>query len=250
MPSNATPPRNLFLQNVSHRSVRDRLLIAPSVLSANFGMIGDECAAAIGAGADLLHLDVMDGHFVPNLTMGPDMVEGLRKHLPDAMLDAHLMVENPAQFVDAFARAGADNFTFHLEVVDRDDALRLRDRIHRLGMSAGLAINPPTPIEPHLDLFGEFDVALVMSVNPGFSGQAFIGAVLEKVRRLRSQYSNHILVQMDGGLGSDTLPEVIDAGCRVAVAGSAFFGQRRSLWADLCTSWHRLLPTNRAHSAR
>lgn len=208
-------------------------LIAPSILAADFARMGDECAAAIGAGADLLHLDVMDGHFVPNLTMGPDMCRCLRRALPGAVLDVHLMVTNPARFVEPFARAGADMITFHVEAVPPEQVAPLIGDIHAAGCAAGLAINPPTPVEAMLPHLAAPDMILVMSVNPGYAGQAFIESVLSKTRIIRSRLRTEQRLEMDGGLSPTNAGTVRGAGCDVLVAGSALFGQPRSAWAGL-----------------
>lgn len=207
-------------------------LIAPSILSADFARMGDDCRhilAPESGDADLLHLDVMDGHFVPNLTMGPDMCRALRRSIPDAFLDVHLMVTDPAQYVDPFADAGANHLTFHVEVTpDRKTLDALVARIVARGMSAGLAINPPTPIDRLWSLVPAGDSAglellLVMSVNPGFSGQSFIAETLTKTRAIREAFGEAMRVQMDGGVNLESAPACREAGCDVIVAASAIF---------------------------
>ena len=200
-------------------------LIAPSILSADFARMGEECRGVIDAGADLLHLDVMDGHFVPNLTMGPDLCRCLRKALPDVHLDVHLMVTDPEKYFEPFAKAGANHISFHIEAVAIDAVPRLLDRIRALGCEAGIAINPPTPIDRLLPVATLPDLLLVMSVNPGFSGQAFIASTLEKTRALRAIARKDQRIQMDGGVGVANANDVRAAGCDVLVAASAIFGR-------------------------
>lgn len=202
-----------------------RPLISASVLSADFGHLVDESRAILEAGAEMLHLDVMDGHFVPNLTMGPDLCAGLRRHLPDAFLDVHLMVTDPAMFVEPFAKAGANLFTFHIEAahIGGFDVRELADRIHNLDMAAGLAINPPTDVDvilPHLDAF---DMILVMSVDPGYSGQSFISDVLAKTKTIRENLRDDQRLQMDGGVDPTTARECEAHGCDIFAAASALF---------------------------
>ena len=199
-------------------------LVAPSILSADFARMGEECRTVLEHGAHMLHLDVMDGHFVPNLTMGPDMCRWLRRFFPDTFLDVHLMVTDPAAYVDPFVKAGANLITFHVEAVGAAGVRALIEDIQSRGISAGLAINPPThleAIEPFLDLP---DLVLVMSVNPGFSGQSFITQTLEKTRVIAGRLRPNQRLQMDGGIGPQNAATVRAAGCDVLVAASALFG--------------------------
>ena len=209
------PPPDLIRQPTSLP------LVAASILGADFARLGDEAEHVLRAGADLLHLDVMDGHFVPNLTMGPDVCKALRRALPDALLDVHLMVENPGAFLEPFARAGGNHATFHIEV--DVDHIRMAEDARRLGMTAGLAINPPTPVEAVLPLIAAFDMILVMSVNPGFAGQQFIGNVLEKAKQIAPRLRKDQRLEVDGGVDAQTAVACRDAGCDVLVAASAIF---------------------------
>jgi ribulose-phosphate 3-epimerase len=206
-----------------------RPLVAASILSADFGRMAEECRDVLDKGADLLHVDVMDGHFVPNLTMGPDMVRGLRRHFPDVLLDVHMMVERPELFVDAFAAAGANTYTFHLEVCSGlrsggIDAVAMIDRIRALGMSAGMAVNPPTPPEGLLPLLPKLDLVLVMSVNPGRSGQKFMSEVLPKAQWAKARIGPNTRLEMDGGISPATVAQATAAGVDMLVTASALFG--------------------------
>lgn len=209
-----------------------RLKIAPSILSADFARLGEEVRAVEEAGADMIHVDVMDGHFVPNLSMGPMVVAALRRatRLP---LDVHLMIEEPARYAGAFIDAGASHITFHAEVV-RDARAFARD-LRARGVGAGISINPETPVDSVLDLVSELDMVLVMTVHPGFGGQSFLGENLEKARRIRERERDDakrgpgrerpLDVEVDGGVDAKTAPSCWEAGCNVLVAGNAIFGK-------------------------
>jgi len=219
-------------------------LVAPSILSADFADLGADCAHILdpsAGGADLLHVDIMDGHFVHNLTMGPALVRSLRKALPGAFLDVHLMVTDPGQYLEPFAEAGANHLTFHIEpVLDPRagtglsplsagyDPVELAERIRHRGLTAGLAVNPPTDVETVLPFIEHFDLILVMSVNPGFSGQSFIPEVLAKTRVISERLEPHQRLEMDGGIGPDTARDCREAGCDVLVSASALFGKPRA----------------------
>lgn len=199
-------------------------LIAPSILSADFGELAEECRSVLDGGADLLHVDIMDGHFVPNLSMGPAVCSSVRKHFPDVYIDVHLMVQEPAKFFQPFMDAGADHLTFHVEVAEDPPALAAQ--VRALGASPGLALNPETPVEAVLPHVEAFDLILVMSVHPGYSGQAFIPEVLEKVRALRARFGDSIRIEADGGVSPETAPACREAGYDVLVSASSVFGSK------------------------
>ena len=200
--------------------------LAPSLLSADFARLGEEIDAVRSGGAGLLHLDVMDGHFVPNLTIGPPVVASVRR-VTDLPLDVHLMIEEPDRYIDRFVAAGADLVTVHQEAVPH--LHRTVALIHDLGAAAGVAINPSTPIGTLDDILPDLDVVLVMSVNPGFGGQKFIPAAIDKVRALARRIAERGLrtrIEVDGGVGADTLPALLEAGATLFVAGSAVYDGR------------------------
>jgi len=211
-------------------------LIAPSILSADFSRMGQECREVLESGGDVLHVDVMDGHFVPNLTMGPDMCKGIRHALPEAFLDVHLMVTNPAMFVKPFADAGVNHLTFHAEVVSPEQGEELIETIHSLGLTAGVAVNPPTAVDAALPYLSTADLFLVMSVNPGFSGQAFLPEVLDKVRVLEHEVTPTQRIEIDGGVKPGNAQAILEAGCDVLVAASAVFGVPTSSRAGVIRS--------------
>lgn len=199
--------------------------LAPSILSADFARLGDDARAALEAGAQLLHVDVMDGHFVPNITIGPPVVASLRKAV-NAPLDVHLMIENPGEFIPAFADAGADWISVHQEACIHLN--RTLELVKSHDLKAGVVINPATPVQTLGEVLDIVDYILVMSVNPGFGGQKFIPGALEKVRKLatmRTAKGLNYRIEIDGGVSLNNAPEIVRAGAEILVAGNAVFGK-------------------------
>ena len=196
--------------------------IAPSILSADFGKLADEIAQVEAAGVKIVHLDVMDGHFVPNITIGPPVVAKLRRH-SDLVFDSHLMIGEPARYIEAFARAGVDNITFHIEVVDDPEAMV--DKIHDLGCTAGVTLNPETPVETIEKVAPLCEMVLVMTVHPGFGGQQFMPEAAEKIVAIRKIVGPDVRIEVDGGIDPQTTPIVVAYGADTLVAGNAIFGR-------------------------
>ncbi|HEV2112148.1 MAG TPA: ribulose-phosphate 3-epimerase [Gammaproteobacteria bacterium] len=202
-------------------------LIAPSILSADFARLGEEVETVLAAGADMIHFDVMDNHYVPNLTIGPVVCEALRKRGVTAPIDVHLMVKPVDRIVPDFAKAGANYITFHPEASDH--VHRTLSLIHDSGCKAGLVFNPATPLDHLKHVIDKLDMVLIMSVNPGFGGQSFIRSSLEKLKEARElirQSGRHIRLEIDGGVKADNIREIAAAGADTFVAGSAIFGAK------------------------
>ncbi|HEY6449699.1 MAG TPA: ribulose-phosphate 3-epimerase [Candidatus Cybelea sp.] len=199
-------------------------ILAPSLLSADFAFIAEQIAIVQEGGAEYMHLDVMDGRFVPNITWGPKIIGDLRR-ISTLIFDAHLMIVEPEHYVDAFRAAGCDRITFHLEATFH--AQRLLSHIRDLGAKPGLAICPQTPVELLQDVIEDCETVLIMSVNPGFSGQKFLARAFEKVREARALVDRRnpaCLIEVDGGVGAENARELVEAGADVLVMGSAVFG--------------------------
>ncbi|MFE1244554.1 ribulose-phosphate 3-epimerase [Fictibacillus sp. NPDC058756] len=200
--------------------------IAPSILSADFSKLGEEIKAVEMAGADYIHVDVMDGHFVPNITMGPLVLKAIRP-LTELPLDVHLMIENPDSYIEEFAEAGADIITVHVEAATH--LHRTIQLIKAKGVKAGVVLNPATPVDAIKHIIHDIDMVLLMTVNPGFGGQSFIQNVVPKIREVSELVQTHGLnveIEVDGGVNAETAPLCIEAGANVLVAGSAIYGKK------------------------
>jgi ribulose-phosphate 3-epimerase len=196
--------------------------IAPSILSADFARLADEIAVVESAGVNMVHLDVMDGHFVPNITIGPPVIAKLRD-CTNLVFDAHLMISEPARYAQAFVEAGANHITFHIEVAGK--GRELIDRLHALGATAGICLNPETPVEAIEKIAPLCDMVLVMTVHPGFGGQKFMPEAAKKVTRVREIVGPDIRIEVDGGIDPQTTPMVVSYGADTLVVGNAIFSK-------------------------
>lgn len=198
-----------------------RIRIAPSLLSADFGRLKDELAMLEEAGADLVHLDIMDGHFVPNLSFGVPVVEKIRAYC-DLFFDTHVMISDPMKYAEPFIKAGSNNYTFHIEATDEPKSII--EFVHGMNCGVGVSLNPTTPAASIAEVIDEIDIVLVMSVWPGFGGQTFMAEVLPKVRELKSRLRDDQRLEIDGGISEEVVERVVRAGADTLVAGSAIFG--------------------------
>jgi ribulose-phosphate 3-epimerase len=196
--------------------------VVPSILSSDFAQLADETAEIESAGVKVVHLDIMDGHFVPNITIGPPVVAKLRSH-SSLVFDCHLMISEPDKYIDDFVEAGADHITFHIEASDEPE--ELIDMLHKLGVSAGICLNPETPVERIEQVAPLCDMVLVMTVHPGFGAQEFMTEAAKKVIRVREIVGPDIRVEVDGGIGPETTPIVVAYGADTLVAGNAIFSK-------------------------
>lgn len=196
--------------------------VAPSILSADFARLAEEIAVIESAGVEIVHLDVMDGHFVPNITIGPPVIAKLRRH-SRLVFDSHLMISEPGKYIEAFAKAGVNNITFHIEVTD--EPRKMIDRIHDLGCTAGITLNPETPVESIEKVAPLCEMVLVMTVHPGFGGQEFMDEAARKVIDVREIVGPNVRVEVDGGIDPETAPIVVSYGADTLVAGNAIFGR-------------------------
>lgn len=213
-------------------------MVLPSLLASDFSRLGEEIRAVEATGASILHLDIMDGHFVPNMSFGVPVVEAIRRST-DLVLDVHLMLDNPDDYLEAFRKAGADILTVHAEVLD--DPRPTLDRIRALGAGAGLSLNPPMPIEQIEPSLSHCDLVLVMGVMPGFGGQKFNPVALGKLRWLRDHADCNAVLEVDGGVNLETIGDCAEAGAELLVAGTAFFGSQESGTDDYTSRFAELM---------
>ncbi len=219
-------------KNLTSLSSKD-VSVAPSILAADFTKLGDEIRAVDAAGAEVLHVDIMDGHFVPNLSIGPPVVKGIRS-VTELPFDVHLMLDNPEKYVDAFTDAGADHLTIHVEI--DGDVAAILDAIRRHGCSTGLSLRPDTPAETLKPFMDQIDLILVMTVEPGFGGQSFREYVVPKIREIRDMIRNsgrQIHLEVDGGIDATTAPIVVSAGANLLVAGTSVFRAKEGIPAAI-----------------
>ncbi|MBE3068078.1 MAG: ribulose-phosphate 3-epimerase [Chloroflexi bacterium] len=213
-----------MIQSASVSDLLTTYQLAPSILSADFSRLGEDIKTVMDAGVRVIHVDVMDGHFVPNITIGPVVVEGIaaQVHAAGGVLDVHLMIENPERYIEGFAAAGSDWICIHAEASTH---LHMTlSQIRAVGCKAGVSLNPATPLVALQEVTADIDFALMMTVNPGFSGQKFIASVVSKIQRARRLLPPHVGLEVDGGVAADTIETALDTGANLFVAGSAVFG--------------------------
>ena len=196
-------------------------IIGPSILNADLSTLADESRRLLDAGADYLHLDVMDGHFVPNLTIGHPVIKCLRKNIPKVYFDAHMMVAKPEQWIEEMAGAGVNQYTFHIESTTTENTYTIIRKIKEAGMKVGLGIKPKTDVSVLNDFINDIDVILIMTVEPGFGGQKFMNNMMDKIRWLRKKYPQLIHIEVDGGVNLKTIEDCAEAGANMIVSGSA-----------------------------